>query len=220
MVVYRRRGGFRKRRQIGAPRVPKEITWGQFATKAWSGVQQIRKLINVEEHRFDTAIGSAIAVGGNVVHLSAVDIGDAQSQRTGSSILCKGMHCRVVVLKNTAATQTVVRLMLIKDKQQVSDTSPTIAQVLDTANVVSHVSPDFTDRFAILRDFTYSFDTVGVGAIKNFDFKVDLSGTHINYNGATGADIQKNGLYWIQIANEAVNAPTISFISRLTFYDN
>lgn len=212
---------FRRRRaRVPKPRVPKDITWGQFATKAWSGVQQIRKLINVEEHRHDTPVGTTINNVGSVTHLTAIAAGDDQFNRTGSSILSKGIHARIVLLKAAAATQTVVRCFLVRDKQQVSDTSPTIAQLLNTADVVAHVTPDFTERFTVLRDYTTVFDSLGVGTLKNIEFKVDLSSKHVRYNGTASSDIQQGGLYWVMISNESVNLPTISAVFRFTFYDN
>lgn len=217
MVRYTRRRSFR--RKAIAPRVPKEITWGQFATKAWSGVQQIRKLINVEEHRVDTSVATTIDNAGSVTHLTGVANGDTASTRTGSSILLKGLHMRFALISHASAATTVIRILVIKDKQQVADTTPTVTGVLNSADVVSHVVPDFTERFTILRDMTHTLDLVG-SPIKTFDFKLPLTGTHVRYNGTATTDVQQNGIYLLLLSNQSTNVPTISSIHRLTFYDN
>lgn len=218
MARYQRRRSFRSRR-AAVPRAPKDITWGQFATKAWNGVQQIRKLINVEEHRVDTAIGAAIDSAGSVTHLTAVAAGDTAATRTGSSILLKGLHMRFALITHASAATTVVRILVVKDKQQVSDTTPAVTGILNSADVLSHVVPDFTERFTILKDMTHILDLVG-NPIKTFDFKLNMTGTHVRYNGTAGTDIQQNGVFVLLLSNQPTNTPTVSVQSRLTFYDN
>lgn len=212
-----RRGSYR-RKGAAVPRPPKEITWGQFATKAWSGVQQIRKLINVETHKFDVNGGTTVNSTGSITHITGVAIGDTLSTRTGSSILDRDLHIRIVWQKGVAATITVTRFIIVQDKQQIADTSPAVLDILNSADVVSHYQPDIEGRFKILKDITTVLDISNV--VKAADFKLDLSNVHTGYNGINGSDIQKNGIYILMISNEPTNVPTISWISRFRFYDN
>lgn len=213
-LTYKRRRGSR----FPTPRPPKEITWGQFAQKAWSGVQQIRKLINVESHRLDVSFGAAVDNSGSTTHLSAIAIGDTSSTRTGSTVLCKELRVRIAFQKHASATNTVVRYMLVVDKQQVADTSPAVTAVLTTADVLSHLVSDNVGRFKILKDVTIDLDAAHV--MRTYQYYLPLTDHHITYNGSASTDVNKNGVYQLVLSNEATNTPSVTSINRLEFYDN
>lgn len=213
-----RRQAHRRFRRTPRPRIPKEISWGQFAAKAWDGVKKIKQLINVEEHRIDTTIGAAITNAGAVTHMTAVATGDLPINRTGSSILLKSFHIRCAISKHASATATVFRFILVKDKQQISDTSPAVTDILNSADVLSHIVPDFQERWQIIKDQTFSLDAAHV--LHTFDYRIARTGVHCRYNGTAGSDIQQGGHYLLLLSNEATNTPTASVISRLRFYDN
>jgi len=213
-MVYRRR----KRSRVAIPRAPKEITWGQFASKAWSGVQQIRKLINVETHRSDVSFASAINNTGSLQILNGVAIGDTSATRTGSSILSKEVCLRFATIKHASGTATVMRIVLFIDKRQIADTAPAVTDVLASADVMSHLQADNYTRYKVLKDWTVTLDTDDV--IRCFMHKASLTDLHCGYNGTAASDINANGIYLLMLSNESTNTPSISGISRYEFYDN
>lgn len=213
-----RRRSFRRRSTVPKPRIPREITWGQFAAKAWQGVKQIKTLINVEEHRVDTTIGASINNAGAVTHMTAIAGGSTAVTRTGSSILLKSFHMRFALLKHASATQTVMRVILVRDKQQISDTTPAVLDILNSADPMSHIVPDYQERWSIVKDVTFVFDAAHV--LRTFDWRIPRTGLHVRYNGTAGTDIQQGGHYLLLLSNEATNTPTASVISRCRFYDN
>lgn len=217
-VFTGRRKQFRRRRAAPKVKVPKEITWGQFATKAWSGVQQIRKLINVEKHTVDTTVGAAIDNAGAVTHLTAVANGDTNSTRTGNSILAHNLEVNLSILKHASSVGGIVRIIIFVDKQQVADSSPTVATVLNSVDVLSHLHIDIQSRFRILHDELISLDAAHVNVNRRFDNS--LTGTHIIYNGTASSDIQRNGVHLLLLSNEPTNTPTVNIITRFHFFDN
>ena len=212
-----RRSFRRPQRRSAAPR-SKEVTWTQVAQKAWSGVQSIRKLINVETHIWDTTIGATVSSTGSVTHLTEIAIGDTKSTRTGSSVLTKDFALRFTLQKNATAVGTVVRVLIIRDKQQISDTSPGVTDILNSADVNSHYNAQLSDRFQYLSDQTITLDADDVLIAKQF--KLNPQGLHVLFNGSSGTDIQKNGLYLVLVSNEPTLTPTFNGISRFQFYDN
>ena len=215
-MAYRRKRNYRRKR---TPWYRKKYSAITLAKKAYSGVKYIRGLVNSE--MFDvvtTGNNYAITNTGGVVHLSNIAQDDGSTGRTGNSILAKSLFYRFVMKCHASATVSTVRVIFLWDTQQVADTSPAVSSILQSTDPLSALSLSVEGRFTIIKDYTFTLDNITKKsfAIKNF---CSLN-KHIRFNGSTGSDIQKNGLYLMCISDEATNTPTISYNCKLSYHDN
>lgn len=191
---------------------------GNIARAAWSGVKYLRTLVNSEVHKFDTSLASSPSTSGTVIHLTGIANGDTLSTRTGSSILCKGLACRWYYTQHASATVTLLRVLFVQDRQQVGDTAPGVTDVLESASVNAMLQSAEVGRFKILSDETYTMDSVSrrIMFIRKY-FRIQ---DHIRFNGTTGSDIQRNGLYCVLVSSEATNVPSVVGTARVSWHDN
>ena len=119
---------------------------------------------------------------------------------------------------NTSATVSTIRVILFQDKQQVADTSPGVSTVLNSVDPLSALSLSVEGRFKIIKDYTIALDNINKKSIVVKKFINQYS--HVRFNGATGADVQKNGYYLLFLSDEATNTPTISYNVKLSYHDN
>lgn len=220
MAYRRRRVGYRRRRRGGTPWYRRKYNAMQLASAAWRGVRYVKGLVNSEKYHYDTAFSSAsIPSAGNITHLTSLAQGDTSVTRTGNSVLLKDCYVRLFMAINPAVvTQTRVRMILFFDKQQVSDTSPSVTDVLAAASTESMLNLNASGRFKIVysREFVLSAYNNGSLVLNKF-FKFS---THVRFNGTAGSDIQRNGLYVLFIGSEATNTPTVSGTFRIGYHDN
>lgn len=213
-----RKGG-RPKKAIGQSNLGAAL---QLAQAAWNGVKYIRGLVNSEVYRLDGSISGNADTTGFVVPLMAVAQGDGDGARTGNSILAKSLQIRVSVARagaNTSVANTV-GMMIVRDNQQVADTSPTIAQVLESVDPRAFLNSDTVGRFSILKRKTFDLDLNGNGGSVFNWYKTWQFGHHIRYNGTAGTDIQREGLYLMVVGTEPTNAPSVNGFFRLSYHDN
>ena len=137
--------------------------------------------------------------------------------RTGNSLLTKGLVCRFNGVANGSATATLLRMLIIQDNQQIADTDPTIATLLES-DVMSGLAIGALGRYKVLMDKTVCLDNVSKKQFTTTKF-IRLN-HHIRFNGSASTDIQKGGLYLVLLSDEAANTPTCVYNTRLSFYDN
>ena len=118
----------------------------QLATKAWKATRYIKGLVNSE--MLHNRIGGNINIDstGGLLSLAAISQGDSDSGRTGNSIFARNlsMNLNVKINASNLATQ-FIRIVLLQDNQQISDTAPTISDVLDSAypKTSQKIAPSF-----------------------------------------------------------------------------
>lgn len=224
MAYYRRRNfkrTFRRRRRTNTAWYNRKYSVMQMASKALKGVNYIRGLVNSEKFKHDLIGSSAISQAGVMTHITNISQGDGEGQRTGNSIFVRNVNIRGSLIKDTSATVTRVRLMLIIDKQQVGDTTPNPGDVLDSVgtsnSVYSFLNNDTVGRFTILKSRLYSLteDTPVINVNWNFNLR-----HHVRYNGAGATDIQRGGIYILQIGTESANFPSFDRAIRVSYHDN
>ena len=218
-MPYRRRArGYRRRRGRRTAWYNKKYSTAQIARAAWRSAKYIRGLVNSEmfhHDREDTAIN--LPNTGIVVPLVLIAQGDGTSARTGNSILAKSLLMRMRLRLHSSATTTIVRYLLVRDRQQVADTDPTISDLLVSADVDSPNNTNTGGRFKILLNRTVALHSARPLYHKEFFAKMMV---HIKWNGSTIYDIQKNGIYLVVISDQATNYPVLDLYSRLSYHDN
>lgn len=194
-------------------------TIANMARTAWSGLKGIRALINAEKHFTDFSSTAVLpAAGGVLVAYHQIAQGDGNGQRTGNSILVNNVQFRCYVAKDPSATNSLCRVMLVHDKQQIADTLPGVTDILASANPLAPLNRSNLGRFTVLQSKTFSL-TSSMSSRKFSLFK-KFKQHHIRYNGTTVNDVQKGGLYVIMVSNEATYRPTYDFQATTAYYDN
>lgn len=184
-------------------------------------LNDIKGLINSERYKLDTVDTGSFVVNNGVysVHLTAVAQGDGDSQRTGNSIFVRSLNVRGACQWNAAgAAVQNIRIMIVVDNQQISDTGVNTQAILTTQDPDSHLNPATVGRFQVLWSRKYGLWDVQrpeINFSKNFALR-----HHVRYNGTASTDIQKGGIYIVAVSDQASNGPIIAFNARLSYHDN
>jgi hypothetical protein len=204
---------------------------GKFASDAWSlarrtasGLNEIRKLINIETKTCD-AIKTSTTVNttGSIFCVSEIAQGLDYLNRVGDSIKIQHIECRVRLYQNTGATETLMRAVCIRDLDGYG-TAPTTADILETVGTVSAPLSPLKwlnrDRFSVLYDELVAFNSTG-----NQSEEIVLSmphAGHVKYLGTTAAAASdgKGSIYWVFVSDEATNTPSYALYSRILFTDD
>lgn len=216
--TFRRRIARRGRRGRRTPWYNKKYSTAQIARAAWRSAKYIRTLVNSEVFKHDVTGSDAINNTWHIYPLTNIAMTSSYSTRTGNSILVKSLMRRIRVSRSSDAASTTVRMVLLQDKQQISDTSPAAADVFEVpADIDTLLHRNNVGRFTILADKTVvlTADTPVYHAEKYRRIQ-----QHVRYNGAAATDIQKNGLYFLIMSDQSANTPTFDHYFRVSFHDN
>lgn len=185
-------------------------------------IKALQEVVNVEVKQLTTEGTINPSTSGTIVHLSALTQNDTQSGREGNSVKTKFLGLRATSKNNASATSGIqTRVILFRDKQQVSDTSPSVSDVLSSDGDITNafLNPATVGRFQILWDKTIY--TSADGAREQHHFKLNLTPKqHIRFNGTASSDIQKGGLYMLVASDQPTNTPTFVYTVNLKYFDN
>lgn len=185
-----------------------------------NSISDIRSMINVETHKHDVEGSFTPTNAGYVQSLGSIAVGDTDTTRTGNSILIKSLFHRHAYQVHPSATATFIRELLVIDTQQISDTTISVTDVLDSASFLAPLNSQTAGRFKVLHDKVIQLSQEKPTSFAKKFKSWKKRGHHIRYNGTAGSDFQKGNIYLIHISNEATNAPTVWSYNRLSFYDN
>lgn len=200
--------------KAGASRIAEYGT--QLAIKGLRQISYLKGLVNSEVLKSETTISTTAGTTAVVTHLTGVAQGDTVSGRTGNSIYVRKCIARFL-FEWQALTPTGVRLMLVLDKQQVGDTSPSVTDILTTATLNSWLNPATVGRFSILYNKRFVLDTNKPMWV--FDIIRNMR-HHVRYNGTASTDIQRGGLYLIAFSTDNTNPPSYQCNARIEYHDN
>jgi len=211
-------------------------TTGTLAAQVKS-LQRIVKSLAPEKKYFDVSLNQAnVTVAGAVTALCGIAQGDGISNRTGNAITVTNITIKGIFERGTDALAAIgykYRVLVVVDKQQVADTSPTCGDVISdgayTANPLTCLpNANNLERFRIL--WTSPLYEMAKGMITSAAastavvqtgcFEWTWSGSlKVEYNGANAADIQKNGVYALFLTDSTQNTLDITGICRIGFTD-
>lgn len=212
---------YRKRNFKKRPWYKRKYNAMEIAGKALSGVSALKKLVNVEHKKQDfTGSTSVPNAWTNMYYLHNVDAGDSVAQRDGNSIRAVSLSGLLQIYQHATATKTVLRVLIVKDNQTVADQTTLSGGTIFESNteVYGLLNRSALGRFSVLYDKHFNM-TAGMNSTITASISIPLN-THLRYNGATGSDIAKNGIYMLAISNEPTYQPAIDNRLRLTFIDN
>lgn len=187
--------------------------------KALKNTRYLKGLVNSEMLHNDDSITANVvnSTTGLVKHLSDIAQNDTDTGRTGNSILARSLLHRFRIKMSASATTTIVRMMLVIDTQQISDTVPVVTDILQLADVDAPLNKENAGRFKVLLNKTISLTTNSPQYHVEKFFNLYH---HIRYNGTATSDIQKGGLYFMALSDQTTNTPTADGWWRLGYHDN
>lgn len=218
---YGKRRFYKRRRSRTVPWYRKKYSAAQLAVKAVRGVNYLRGLVNAELHKHDFGNITTVNWSGTVIPLFGIPIGDLDSERTGNSIFVRYINTTGSIVKNASADFTTVTIKMFIDKQQIGDTQPSSSDILETTgnaySPFAKLNTETVGRFSIIHSRTYNLNSDRPSCL--FSIRKTLR-HHVRYNGATGGDIQKGGIYLMIITDQQSTLPTITHDTRVSYYDN
>lgn len=195
--------------------------------KSNSLVKKVNKLSRMLKPEFKMTEGltfnaAAVPDTGSVALLTGVAIGDDQFNRDGNQIQAKSLLLRGRFLADVdAGLGSTVRFMIVRDKQQVGDTTPAIGDILDATggNMISPLNNETVGRFQVLMDRYIYLDQLAP-AEKYFKKYIKLNHP-IRFNGTTATDTQKNHIYAVICSSEstATHQPLCDLMTRFRYTD-
>lgn len=225
MPTYRKKSykkRYIKKRKSGWGPWFRKHTGSSLAAAAMYGVEKLKDLVNAEMFKFDSTFsGENITQATPLVQpLHGVANGDNDTSRTGNSIFVRNWNLKGLLYRSTAGDAVqMVRLSVILDTQQVSDTSPSYTDIYEVAQPWAHLNSNTVGRYKVLYSKVYTLDTV-----KSLSVPIEINlpmRHHIRYNGTSGTDIQKGGLYLCAVSTQATaNYPILLGEYRLSYHDN
>lgn len=192
----------------------------QTAGRALKVALDVKKLLNVEFKVRDTnEVTTTPDSSGEVISLNHLTQGDAESQRSGNSVLNKSIQLRWTCTPHASATNTYMRMILLKDIRP-NGTVATISNILQEARINSYLDRQQFGRFHVLHDVLIAMNGSShdntIGKIyKKLQFHTKYQGS-----GTTENDINAGQLLLLLISNEATNVPSIKYSCRIRFIDN
>lgn len=187
------------------------------ASKALNMAYQIKKLINVEIKSNDTDLNETPVNVGEVVPFNEVPQGDTSETRDGNSLKMMSYTMNIsCIIDGDAGNVTQVKMAIVLNRYP-QDTAPTWADVYIDQDPRSLIKLENSKRFQILWSKYISLEVDGrTSWVKKLFKKVSYK---CKFDGVNQENIT-NGLYFMYISNEAVNAPNISGKMRIRFVDN
>lgn len=190
------------------------------AHKALKVANDVKRLLNVEFKVRDTnEVTTTPDSSGEVISLNHLAQGDAETQRSGISVLNKSIQLKWTCTQHASATSTFIRMMLVKDIRP-NGTLATIADILQEARINSYLDRQQFGRFQVLNDVLIALNGSShdntIGKIyKQLQF-------HTKYQGSDSTDggVMGGQLLLVLISNEATNVPSFKYACRLRFIDN
>lgn len=178
--------------------------------------KSIKSMIPKPEKKFFdvSAAATVILSTGTVTSLFVPNPGTSVNAMIGDNCRVKSWFWRASILPNAVAGVNFLRILLVKDRQP-NGVTPAVADILTT---VSYISPllDFNaERFKVIFDRMYTMDNDANGS------QVDKIYRRLNfkYTANVAAAPNTNGLYLVQLSNQAANGPTTEWYSRVRFTD-
>lgn len=241
---------YSKRRYVRKTAVPKglaRVSAAQVDRNLASEVAKLKRIVRKrapELKYFDTSlsyVNVADSVGA-VNHITSMGQGTAESQRVSDSITVSAIDCLVRVGTTSGSTGTApngdeaVRFALVQDMQQVSDTVPSVgvimAQASNPHNPLKQIETGIS-RFKILwmspviqtaRITATSTPVATLTGLSpsqpNWAFAHVKCNIKVRFNGSSGTDIEKNGLYVICWTNVAADTVDADGFTRITYTDS
>lgn len=182
-------------------------------------IKQVKKMIPRPERKNADVVRAAttIITTPTITNLSAVTgISAAEGGAVGDQYIARSIFIRFGITPNATAGINYYRVMIVLDHQS-NAAAPAATEILQTStNYLSPLNDSYSMRFKVIFDKTFTVDTDANGAqvdkvYRKLRYKAELFGSGFLHN--------TNGLYLLEISNEATNGPSVQWYSRLKYID-
>ncbi len=211
---------YRKRRPPNRRQI-----YGAAGKQLFKDVRSLKRLINVEFKFHDVQLTSqTVDEVPLITQLSNIAIGDTTNTRDGSQVKCLSLQIAFSINSSASATASLVRVLLIKDKQTnqlIYNASDLLSDVTAGDGIVSPYNRDNRMRFTILMDKVFTLTTVGSNRVRVFGKKFRQDQV-LRYDASAGniTDLTQSSYSLMFISNEPTNSPNVTLFSRLNYVDN
>ncbi len=195
------------------------------ASKALAMAKYLKSIVNVEfKHLTQSQTNLGVPDGvGAILQLTNIAQGDSTTTRDGSNIKIVSIGLEYTVAMHASATQSVVRVMFLHDRQT-NQVLYSTADVLEDVTVIDSVTSPRNlhngSRFQVLYDKRHVLSISGAQIVSGrFHKKVQIK-LRYDANAGTIADLTQSSLSLLLISNEATNVPLFAGFIRLRFVDN
>lgn len=172
----------------------------KFAKKHQSEAKQalvlakrVARIVNSEHKYTYTVYNNNVSWTGDMVNLCIPTQGLTTNNRIGNSIKLMRLSGRIALYKNTSASQTLLRCIILRGKNE-NGTTPTVTSVLDnTLGGQIVLSPKWERNLydtKIIYDKTYVLSADRTHMVLNWNFKMF---GHINFQTGSVNTIEKRG---------------------------
>lgn len=186
-------------------------------------MQRVLRTMKSETKVFDYRADVVGYNGVAVFPLHQIAQGIDQDDRVGNKICATGLYVRLVVAADMTPASNCqgYRVLLVRDNQQVGDTDPTAAGILEDPQgfpLTTPIKREVFGKFTILDDrllgnadhipnyvVSSTNDVPLIQTVYHYKQYLKLA-NEIRYNGAATTDIQKGGLYLLVLAAKLQNA--------------
>lgn len=180
-------------------------------------LSRLERGYNKELKTLDTGTFASPTTTGQIIALTETAQGDTSLTREGLQIRPRNLQYKLYCAKNTSATLTLCRIIILLDKEN-TGTYPTATDFLETDATLSYTEHDTRPRYKIYKDFAVKLTTNNPTWFKKGIIKFPKN-HKIWYSGTTAAEASngKNAMFMYCVSNEATNYPTVNYNFRLRF---
>jgi len=197
-----------------------------LAKRTWSGLNAVRRLINIEEKYSDTSLSQSPDTNGTVACVTQLAQGVTMTTRVGNSVKIQSLECWGRVAVNSAVTTfSLCRVVVLRDMEG-QGTAPTCADIFESVGTSAAPRQAFDwlnrKRFAILYDELVALTpTTGANSVTTYHYRVPLE-KHVLYRGTTAAAASdgEGSIYIATISDEATNVPSVNTNVRIVYTDD
>ncbi len=198
--------------------------FGRMDKAAYSIAKKALSLVNVEYkfHDFQATI-AAVNETAEIFQISNIPQGDTDQSRDGAQVKLTRVNIKYFLEANPAVANTLVRIMLVLDKQTnqaIYTIADLLADVTLNDGIVSMTNLDNKYRFRILYNKVHTYSNASKEvSYHEINKKLDMK---LRYDASTPniSDLTSYSLSLVAISSQSTNQPTITFFSRLRFIDN
>jgi len=180
---------------------------------------------SVEVKAFDNSSAPAIITSaGLLTQLSTITTGTASNQRISDEVEAQATLLNLVIVPSTvaAAATTAIRVVLFIWNQDTAAAAPAMSDViLNTGNAANNpISVYNLDR--VRKDiFSIVFDKLFTASAGNSTDALQVKrAVKWRLRFASAATSGAGHLYLLLVSDQAVNGPTVQFVSRLLYTDS
>lgn len=207
-------------------RKSKSDSVGKYFGDAWSlakrtaiGLNEIRKLINIETKLFEEVTSGSVNNTGFVQNICVIPQGTDYNNRIGDSIKLQRIRSCIrfsINASDTTSVGTYLRLMIVRDLDQ-NGTAPTISEMLTATSELATYNHLREGRFSYLYDEVFNLSNVAGDSNGYTIFDTSHEG-HIKFiaSATSSASAGKGTVYFVAISNQSSNTPDI--IARHSIY--